>query len=111
MFNDSKPLATLGDREEQRKVGEEESEDISSADSSAYRMLTARLSCFAMDRPGLRFATKGVAKYLSKPNVHHWLLLKRVGRYLLHAPRLIQRFEWTRGVGCVNGYSDSDWAG
>ena len=38
-------------------------------------------------------------------------LLKRIGRYLVGAPRYQQRFYWQDEVTEVDGFTDSDWAG
>ena len=48
---------------------------------------------------------------MSAPRECDWILLKRMGRYLLHRPRLVIEFEWQRRPGCLDGYTDSDWGG
>ena len=74
-------------------------------------MLAARLNYLAMDRPDIQYATKEANKWMAKPHLHHWMLLKRIARYLLNAPRVIQKFSWQRVVSTVVGYIHSDWAG
>ena len=48
---------------------------------------------------------------MSKPRLGDWTLLKRIGRYLRYAPRLIQEFNWQAMPRCVDVHVDSDWAG
>ena len=40
-----------------------------------------------------------------------WLKLKRVARYLVGAPTLLQVFEWQEAPTLLHIYTDSDWAG
>ena len=40
-----------------------------------------------------------------------WALLKKIGRYLLYRPRMVLRYKWQARPGCIDGYTDSDWAG
>ena len=47
---------------------------------------------------------------MAKPQVHHLGLLKRIARYLLQAPRVVQKFKWQFGWSVATGHSDSDWA-
>jgi hypothetical protein len=48
---------------------------------------------------------------MSKPKQGHWILIKRIARYLKGAPRLVQRFVWQGPVRSSMTYVDSDWAG
>ena len=48
---------------------------------------------------------------MSKPTTGDWGLLKRIGRYLLGAPRALQTFRWQAMPESVDVYVDSDWAG
>ena len=64
-----------------------------------------------LDRPDLQYAAKGVAKCMARPKQKDWLLLKRVGRYLKGACRMVQLFEWQALPDMVAAYTDSDWAG
>ncbi len=57
-----------------------------------FRALSARLNYLAQDRPDLQYAVKEVARRMACPTQNDWLLMKRVGRYLLGAPRAVQEF-------------------
>ena len=84
---------------------------MSGEDARAYRGLAARANYLAQDRPEIQYAVKEAARRMSSPAEEDWLLLKRLGRYLVGAPRVILTFEWQETPGLINGYSDSDWAG
>ena len=63
-------------------------------DAAAYWGLSARLNHLAQDRADLQFAARGAAKRMSNPRPSDWVLLKRVGRYLVGKPRMVQMFAW-----------------
>ena len=48
---------------------------------------------------------------MSSPAEEDWLLMKRIGRYLVGAPRVVYTYEWQSMPTVLDGYSDSDWAG
>ena len=48
---------------------------------------------------------------MARPREGDWLLMKRIGRYLLGAPRLVQRYHWQERPKAVTTCVDSDWAG
>ena len=39
------------------------------------------------------------------------MLIKRMARYLLDHPRLVQVYEWQEGIHGIYTHTDSDWAG
>ena len=74
--------------------------------------MAARLNHLAADRPDLLFASKCASKHMARPREGDWEVLKRVGRYLKGATRLVQRFEWAEKEETnLVGFADSDWAG
>lgn len=79
-FNDAKVVTTLGTRDEQVKSHQADIEELSGAEASRYRMVTARLKHLAMDRPDIQYAVKEASKHMAKPRLQHWALLKRIGR-------------------------------
>ena len=90
---------------------EEQSPLLDKADSSVYRALAARANYLAQDRPDVQFAVKEVARRMATPRVNDWLLLKRLARYLVGAPRGLLRFVWQSQPAGVDTYVDADWAG
>ena len=89
----------------------EESALMSNPDASAFRGLAARLNYLGLDRADLQYAAKEVAKRMAAPREADWARLKRVARYLVGAPRLIQKFGWQDLPAELHTFTDSDWAG
>ena len=48
---------------------------------------------------------------MSQPKRGDFALLKRIGRYLLARPRMVQEFKWQSMPTCADVHVDSDWAG
>ena len=80
-------------------------------EARAYRGVSARLNYLAQDRADIQFACKEAARRMAKPAEGDWALLKRVGRYLVGAPRYVQNFYWQDVTDVVDTHTDSDWAG
>ena len=74
-------------------------------------MIVARLNYLALDRPDIQYATKEACKHMAEPHMHHWDLLKRIARYLISAPRVIQKYKWQTVLKTASGHSNSDWVG
>ena len=103
----SKPLSTPGIKDS----SDELSVPMSEADATTYRSLVARLNYLAQDRPDLGFASKELSRHMCAPSERDWSDLKRVGRYLVGCPRVVQKFEWQKRFEVLHAYADSDWAG
>jgi len=94
------------------KMRLEKGADMDAKDATRYRALAARLNYLAADRPDLLYASKCVSKNMANPKVQDWEILKRVGRYLKGATRLVQSFAWADLQDLhLQGFADSDWAG
>ena len=93
------------------KEQRERSPQLSSIDATMYRALAARLNYLALDRTDLQFTAKSIARYMASPRMYDWGALKRVARYLVTAPRVVQLFEWQEVPTHVTTHTDSDWAG
>jgi hypothetical protein len=63
-------------------------------------------------RPDIAFAQSVVSRYMSKPSHEHWLLVKKLLRYLQGTRDLCLRYsaDFENGL-TLYGYSDADWAG
>ena len=94
-----------------RREDEEEEEELSPADTTRHRAIVARANYLAADRPDLMYATKEVCRGMAKPTTAHWQKLKRLGKYLVDAGRIIMKYGWQGHEREITGYSDSDWAG
>ena len=88
-----------------------ESGALVGTEATAYREVAARLKFLAMDRTDLQYAAKEVAKHMSNPCNLDWVKIKRVGRYLVGAPRYVQQYLWQEFGGHVDAFSDSDRPG
>ena len=88
-----------------------DSDLLSSEQSTLYRALVARANYLAADRPDIQFAVKELARSMASPSHENWNGLKRLGRYLRGAPRLVYDFEWQEPPTCLRVFTDSDWAG
>ena len=110
-LNEAKSVMSPGTREEQSKSNEIETELMKPDEASRYRMPVARLNFLSSDRLDIQYAVKEASKHMSRPQLHHWSLLKRSGKYLIDAPRVVQTFRWQSMMNIVSGYSDSEWAG
>ena len=81
------------------------------AQATEYRAVTARLNFLAQDRPDLQYAVKELSRNMSAPRIKDHEALKRVGRYLLHRPRVTFLYEWQSPPKELTIFTDTDWAG
>ena len=93
--------------------GDVAGEPMTAEEAREYRALTARANYLGTDRPDLQFATKEACRRMANPVDRDWARLKRLGRYLVGAPRLVWRFVEVdpEMAQRIDIYSDSDWAG
>ena len=64
-----------------------------------------------MDRPDIATCCRQLAKGTQAPTTAHWTALKRLARYLLRYPRLLQWFPYHGAVTELIAWSDADHAG
>ena len=79
--------------------------------ASKYRRGAALCNYLAQDRCDIGYATKEVARWMSKPRMVDELHLKRLIRYLRHHPRGVYKYSWQQPIGKLQCFTDSDWAG
>ena len=93
--------------------GDEELEDpkLVGEQFTLYQSVAARLNYYALDRPDLQYAVKELMRKMSCPTANDMVRLKRVGRYLLTAPRVAMYYPWTALSDTLQVYTDSDHAG
>ena len=80
-------------------------------EATRFRALTARAKYLAQDRVDIQFAVKEIARRMATPRRGDMLLLKRLARYLVGAPRAVYTFPWQSMATCLEVCVDSDWAG
>ena len=88
-----------------------EAELLPKTEATRYRALAARINYLAQDRPDLLYSAKEISRRMATPCQGDLRLLKRLGRYLIGAPRAIQNFLWQDKPRQLDTYVDSDWAG
>ena len=109
-LQEAKSVSTLGTTEEGRTV-EGNEEPLNEDQATKYRILVARCNYSSPDRPDIAFAVKDLARHMSTPRKGDWIILKRLGRYLVGKPRFQQWFTWQGPPTGFNSYTDADWAG
>ena len=119
-IGDLKPLSSPGAPEIMAEVEKEkeveDKEDLyrrsrEEGPDTLYRALAARINYMAQDRLDLTFASNWSSQFMSQPTPAGWKIIRRIGRYLLGAPRVVQTFHWGDLGDVVEGQGDSDWAG
>ena len=84
---------------------------LEKAEATLFRGVAARLNYMGPDHPDMQYAIKEAARCMALPRQCDWKLLKKIGRYLIHRPRLVLRYGWQRRPSSLDGYTDSDWGG
>ena len=95
------------------KLGDAEAEELPANEAREFRSLAARANYLASYRMDVQFAAKEACRDMAKPRVASMRKLKRLARYLARYPRGTFLFEpaGDEGMGPVEVYTDSDWAG
>ena len=78
--------------------------------STPFRGSAARANYLCADRLDCQFASKEICRHMAAPSKLSWQALKRLGRYLAGAPRLVYTYKWQK-ADTIEVYSDTDWAG
>ena len=74
--------------------------------------MAARGNYLAQDRPDIAFATKELCREFARPSRRSYEKLKRVGRYLAGAHRLVYSYKFMDNVPeYIDVYADTDFAG
>jgi hypothetical protein len=89
----------------------EEQEELNAQDATKYRAITARGIYLAQDRTDIQYAVKELSRKMAKPTKGSWEKLKRLARYLLGRERMITKYKYQKWTGCINVWTDTDYAG
>ena len=92
-------------------TSEEIDEALGPAEAKRFRSVAARLNFLASDRPDVQYCVKEGCREMARPTRKSWCGLKRVARYLVNAPRLVQRFARQDLPNEIQAWADSDFAG
>ena len=79
--------------------------------ASKYRAIVARANYLAQDRTDIQFAVKELSRGMSNPTARDLRRAKRLGRYLIGKPRVVNKYNYQSYVQNVCVWSDTDYAG
>ena len=97
-------------RTEEQTAQIENSEKLTSAESTLYRSLVMKLAYVAQDRVDIAEAVKCLTRHMKEPRSGHMRELKRLGRYLVKNRRCVLTYaRQTSDATLV--HVGSDWAG
>jgi len=105
----SKGISTPGLSE--KPVDPEVDQALTKAGATHYRGITMRVAYMSQDRPELLFSSKEAARQMQNPRISHLEKLKRIARFLITNPRVVQRFVRQEAQDTLVHFTDSDHAG
>ena len=82
---------------------------LNATDATRFSALTDRGNYLAQDPLDIQFAVKEIARRMASPRRGDMLLLKRLARYLVGAPRAVYTYPWQSQSARLEVYEDSDW--
>ena len=89
----------------------ENSEKLTSVESTLYRSLVMKLAYVAQDRIDIAEAVKCLTRHMKEPRSGHMQELKRLGRYLVKNKRCVLTYARQTSDETLQVHVDSDWAG
>ena len=87
------------------------SEKLTSAESTLYRSLVMKLAYVAQDKVEIAEAVKCLTRHMKEPRSGHMQQLKRLGRYLVTNRRCVLTYARQTSDATLQVHVDSDWAG
>ncbi len=108
-MNKANPVSTPGVDNDNVAAGKIEEY----SEQTRYRAISARANYLAIDRPDIQYAVKEICRSMGAPCTEDWNKLKRLARYLIGRPRLVQQFIYQNEYEGkqITTYTDSNWAG
>ena len=85
--------------------------ELDSKTATLYRAVVARANYLSQDRSDIRYAVKELCRSMSSPREGDLQRLKKLGRYLVSHPRLIQNFKRQCSTKFLDVWVDTDFAG
>ena len=98
-------------RTEEQTAQIENSEKLTSAESTSYRSLVMKLAYVAQDRVDTAEAVKCRTRHMKEPRSGHMQELKGLGRYLVKNRRCVLTYARQTSDATLRVHVDSDWAG
>lgn len=106
-MKDAKPVSTLM---EKGNLSEEDCVRIDS-EKVPYRKAVGSLMYMAVaTRPDIGFAVSYCSQFLDKAEQKHWLMVKRVLKYIKGTPNFALVFRSSFQPGVLEAFSDADYA-
>ena len=105
-MSDCKPNKTPTPSQRLTEEGSESFEDITLYQSAVGSLMWPAIMC----RPDILYAVIQVARFASKPKIHHWKAVKTIMRYIQGSLELGIVYKQSDNF-ILHGISDSDWAG
>ena len=98
-------------RNEEQTAQIENSEKLTSAESTLYRNLVTKLAYVAQDIVDIAEAVKCLTRHMKEPRSGHMQELKRLGRYLVKNRRCVLTCARQTSDATLQVHVGSDWAG
>ena len=98
-------------RTEEQTTQIENSEKLTSVESTLYRSLVMKLAYVAQDRIDIAEAVKCLTRHMKEPRSGHMQELERLGRYLVKNKRCVLTYARQTSDETLQVHVDSDWAG
>ena len=98
-------------RNEEQTAQIENSDKLTSVESTLYRSLVMKLVSVAQDRVDIAEAVKCLTRHMKEPRSGHMQELKRLGRYLVKNKRCVLTYARQTSYKTLQVHVDSDWAG
>ena len=86
-------------------------EELDEETAGVYRSNAMRVNFASTERPELQVVCRELAKGMKNPKNRHWLMLKRVVRFLKRHPRVVQRVGKSGHLKRLEVWVDSNHAG
>ena len=84
---------------------------VTAEQTTLYRSLVMRAQFLAQDRADLSETVKSLTRKMKAPNESDMKDLKRLGRYLVGRPRVVNVYHPQKSTNVIKVYADSDHAG
>jgi hypothetical protein len=82
---------------------------LGSANATQYRSIVGALQYLTLTRPDIAFPVNKGCQYLHSPTMKHWMVVKRILRYLKQSIKIRLEIHKSNSL-LVSGFSDADWA-
>ena len=98
-------------KNEEQTAQIENSETLTSIESTLYRSMVMKLAYVAQDKVDIAEAVKDLTRHMKEPRSGHKSLLKRLGRLLTKNKRCVLTYARQTSEGTLQVRVDSEWAG